>query len=247
MVFGHPGHELAVFGLIQRYRMPIVILTDGGGAARTAESQAGFAAIGHLDQVTYLGYPESSFYEALLDDDTRHFIDVAEDLGRIVASIAPAQLFCDAVEFYNPVHDITLPIVMRVLQGRRDTRLFEVPLVYQTPADGEEYDVQRFPPSHPSSRWRHMLSAEETAQKVRARDSIYLSLQKQLGPEFAQVPYPHLSEEEFGDASDPLQPAAETGRCLRYEWRARLLKQQRQIEKVITYAGHWRPMAKALQ
>lgn len=246
MVFGHPGHELAVFGLIQRYRMPIVVLTDGGGADRTAESRAGFAAFGHLDAVTYLGYPESSFYEALLDADERHFVDVADHLRRVVASIAPAQLFCDAVEFYNPVHDITLPIVRHALRGRSETRVFEVPLVYQAIADDERYEVQRLPPSHASPRWRHSLSEEETALKAHARDAIYLSLRRQLGPEFLQVPYAHLSQEEYGDASDLLAPPAATGRCLRYEWRARLLKEQGRIEQVITYADHWRPMAQAL-
>ena len=246
MVFGHPGHELAVFGLIQRYRMPIVILTDGGGADRTAESQAAFAAIGHLDHVQYLGYRESSFYEALLDGDERHFIEVADSLARALRSIAFTQLFCDAVEFYNPVHDITLPIVRRALQERSDVRVFEVPLVYQMLGDGEHYDVQRFPASRRSSIWRQSLTADEAARKVHARDSTYLSLRRQLGPEFLQVPLSHLSEEEFGDASDPLTPPAATGRCLRYEWRARVLKQQGQIDKTITYAEHWRPMAQAL-
>lgn len=246
MVFGHPGHELAVFGLIQRYRMPIVVLTDGGGADRTAESRAGFAAFGHLDAVTYLGYSESSFYEALLDADERHFIDVADNLRRVVASIAPAQLFCDAVEFYNPVHDITLPIVMHALRGRSETRVFEVPLVYQVLAEDERYEVQRFPPSHQAPRWQHALSREETTLKAHARDAIYLSLRRQLGPEFLHVPYAHLSREEYGDASDPLLPPAATGRCLRYEWRAGLLKKQGRIEKVITHADHWQPMAQAL-
>ena len=246
MVFGHPGHELALFGLVQRHRAPIVVLTDGGGEHRVAESRAGLTKAGQLDRVTYLGFRESSFYEALLGHDRSVFAVVADALRDTLGPHPPEQVFCDAVEFYNPIHDITLPIVLRAVRDWPQTRVFEVPLVYQTLDEGEQYNVQRFPSSRAAARWQYALTDEEVALKEHARDQIYLSLRKQLGPEFLKVPRDHLAQEEVGEAASPLEPPHDTGRALRYEWRARLLRNQGAIENVITYTDHWRPMAAML-
>ena len=64
--------------------------------------------------------------------------------------IKPRQVLCDAVEFYNPLHDMSLPIVAAALNGGADAAVFEVPLVYQKSAKEEAYEVQRMPPSRRS-------------------------------------------------------------------------------------------------
>jgi hypothetical protein len=46
LVTGHPNHELAIHGFVQRMRPHILFLTDGGGEARSAESRAALARLG---------------------------------------------------------------------------------------------------------------------------------------------------------------------------------------------------------
>ena len=109
-VFSHPNHELAILGLLQRLRPNIIVLTDGGGGTRVTESQKGLESIDLLDQATFLNFPEASFYDSLCARDHSFFKEVAERVFNLMDSCGPGQILCDAVEFYNPVHDLSLPI-----------------------------------------------------------------------------------------------------------------------------------------
>ncbi len=40
MIFGHPAHELALFGLLQRHRPAVVVITDGGAASGSSNRDA---------------------------------------------------------------------------------------------------------------------------------------------------------------------------------------------------------------
>ena len=244
MIFGHPAHELALFGFLQRFRPQIVIVTDGGSEERIRQSRAGLDSIGL--EATYLDFSENDFYIALLRRDVSFFEAVADCLRAQIAASNPQQIFCDAIEFYNPVHDITLPLVLRAAEAAPQAELFEVPLVYQTPATDERYEIQRIPATSAQRRFRQHLTAEELRAKVRVRDEIYLSLRDQAGPEFSAVTAEHLATEEIALAGDPFVSPLVTGRDLRYEWRARLLKQAGSIDEIITRAGHFIPIARGL-
>jgi hypothetical protein len=246
MVFGHPAHELAVFGVLQRYRPSIVIITDGGSPSRLEQSRIGLASIGLLGHATFLNYTESSFYKALIEGDVALFDDVAQRLRSVVGAARPEQVFCDAIEFYNPVHDITLPIVRAALDGRAGTEIFEIPLVYQKDEPGEVYEIQRLPIAYENRRIVHHLTPAELDCKVEARDRIYTSLHDQAGPEFRELSHGHLSREELASAGPGLPSPRESGRALRYEWRARLLRAQGLIESEITFARHYLPLAAQL-
>lgn len=246
VVIGHPAHELAIYGLLQRYRPQIVVLTDGGGPERVAQSKEGLERIGLLDQATYLDYTEDSFYQALLDDDAGLFERVAAELRTRIERIQPDQVFCDAVEFYNPVHDVTRPILIRALKGLEGISSFEIPLVYQKPAESECYEIQRVPEALANRRIRYELDDRELDAKMHARDHVYLNLREQAGPEFLVVTREHLSREEIAEAGDELPGADSTGRVLRYEWRARKLLEEGSISRAITYHDHFLPMVRQL-
>lgn len=246
MIFGHPGHELAIFGLLQRHRPTVVVITDGGAPERLEQSRRGIESIGSADRVQYLGFSESSFYEALLEQDHDFFFNVARAVQTEVERVQPGHIFCDAVEFYNPVHDITLPIVKWAAKGLPKAQLFEVPLVYQLPGTIERYSVQRVPAAFQERRFAYHLQEEELQKKIHARDQIYLSLHEQLEPDFVGLSREHLRREEIALAGDPLAEPASTGREMRYEWRARALREAKVITEIITHGQHFRPIAERL-
>jgi hypothetical protein len=245
-IFGHPGHELAILGVIQRYRPDIVIITDGGSASRVQQSRDGLASIGMLDRATYLNYAEESFYAALLDQNLGHFAAVVDRLRSLIARYRPEQVFCDAIEFYNPVHDISLPIVRAAIGQASEVTLYEVPLVYQKVAAGEAYEIQRVPPPLAAVRVTHTLSPLEVDRKAAALDQIYTSLHDQAGPILRGLSRDHLGLEEMASATEGLPSPASTGRALRYEWRARRLLQQGTIRRAITLHEHFVPIATRL-
>jgi hypothetical protein len=245
-VFGHPSHEVAIYGLLRRHRPHVVVITDGSGPKRRAQSRAGLAAIGLADRATYLGFSESAFYAALLDRDAAVFRRVADAVRDVVIPLAPSAVLCDAVEFYNPVHDTTRPVVERALRGLPAAAAWEVPLVYQLPGPDEAYEVQRVPPARVALRRRYELTPEETDAKAHARDALYPNLREQAGPELLRIPRAHLAVEEIAAFGD--EPEPETcGRALRYERRARRLLAEGSIDRAITWREHVLPTVAALR
>ncbi len=243
-VFSHPNHELAVFGLLQRLRPRLVYLTDGGGEQRVAQTREGLARIGLADQATFLNYAEQTFYDALLARDVRLFEDVAGRVREQCHAVQPRQVFCDAVEFYNPLHDLSLPIVSAALRETPEA-VFEVPLVYQTAASRETYAVQRLPPSRRDGQIELALSAEELAGKQHARAHGYAMVQQQMGPVLSELTDEHLAREIVVPAPVAL-PTPGPDCTLRYEWRAQRLLESGAIARAITYADHYLPVASAL-
>ncbi|HZR81608.1 MAG TPA: hypothetical protein VFD92_10970 [Candidatus Binatia bacterium] len=244
VVFSHPNHELAIFGMLQSLRPSLVYLTDGGGERRVEETRAGLRSIGLAEHACFLGYTEQSFYDALLERDAGFYADVAARVRDVLHELRPTQILCDSVEFYNPVHDMSLPIVRAALREEPAAEIFEVPLVHQTDGEEEAYRVQRPAPACGAVvEWP--ISSAELDRKVEARDRIYTMLAAQMGPLLTELPRDALAVEVVMPAAAEL-PEPGSDRVLRYERRARLLLERGDIERAITYAGHWVPVATSL-
>lgn len=246
VVLGHPGHELAMFGVLQRHQPDaVLVISDGGSSDRTEQSRRGFASIDRLACVRYLGYPEPAFYRALLDADAAFLRAVVADLRGAFEAHRPTQIFCDAIEFYNPIHDITLALVRAAL-GESRAVVYELPLVYEVSGAEDLYRVQRAPDQLAHRRVVFDLSAREIERKAVARDTIYRSLHEQAGPDLLKIPYAGLAREELFVSEDRVSRPGAYGRALRYERRARLLHAEGRIARMIVYADHIVPMLDAL-
>lgn len=245
IVFSHPNHELAVFGFLQRVKPHIVYLTDGGGPERVAETMRGLESIGSSQNARFLNHTESSLYEALLERDTEFLENVAGEVRDIIQEIQPHQIFCDAIEFYNPVHDLSLPIVRCAAKEFVETPVFEFPLVYQKDSDPDIYECQRLPAGLQDRQMSFVLSEAELDKKLRARDSIYTSLREQMGATVSSLSPEHLSVEVAMPARKFIErPGADS--VLRYERRAQLLAASGEIERQITFRDNYLPVASAL-
>lgn len=235
VVFSHPNHELAVFGLLQRIKPDLVFLTDGGGEHRVEETRKGLRSIGLLDQAVFLNHSEESFYNALLRMDASFFGQVASQVGDIIRARKPYQILCDAVEFYNPVHDMTLAILSNVIEPS-EIGIYEVPLLYQKPGVKGEFGVQTVPDSQ-TDRIECDLTAAETASKKNALETIYTILRDTLGAVLLSSPMA-LKKETVFPASSPLR-WPDAGRVLRYDRRAGELKAAGKVKDVISHEPHY--------
>lgn len=240
-VFGHPNHEIAILGTLARMRPAVIYLTDGGGEARVAQTKSALEKLGIADRAVFLNHSEDSFYQALLKGDARFFIDIAETLKTLLEARNPRQILCDAVEFYNPVHDVTAPMVHLAARDLPSAAIFEVPLVYQQEGPGERYILQGVPAALAGGSVTLRLSDEELALKIAARDSIYTLLADQMGPLLCDAPAEAFRSEVLF-ASRIAQAAPGNGRALRYEWRARKLREAGEIDEIITYSDHFVPV-----
>jgi len=240
---GHPNHELAIFGFVRRTRPHLLFLTDGGGAERVEESRRALDAAGLADRATFLNWPEQALYDALLDRDIATLRKLADVVREHLLAIAPRQVICESIELYNPLHDITLPIVRAAATGLSDIDILEFPLIAQEPSTGEHYRVQRFP------RDREMFSitldSAELDAKLHARDLQYPTLRRSMAGVLDGVSRDSAGTEVFGRAMERI-PVPDLDHALRYEWRGRLLQERGDVETVITFADHFVPLTAAL-
>jgi hypothetical protein len=176
--------------------------------------------------------------------DGEFFQGVAKDV-RAQISASPRQVFCDAVEFYNPVHDLSLPITVAALKGKSSAPVFEVPLVHQNAENPETCRLQRTTTSREAGQSLIKLSPEELGAKRHAREQIYSLLRGQLGDPLCSMPDEELGIEALVPAD--LDGAYKPHGCiLRYERRARLLRERGEIKNEILHKRNFVPIVRVL-
>lgn len=240
-VFSHPNHELAVFGMVQGLDPArLIFLTDGGGPDRVEQTRQGLARVGREDRATFLNHREVDFYEGVLRRDDGYFAGVAAEVRSILDEERPSTVFADSIEFYNPVHDLAVPILHRSLREVPDCQLFEVPLVAQV--NRSDYIVQRFPKADTSSLYSYRLSERELEEKVHARNEVYGLLRDQFGSTLQ-----NLTPEYLGEEYARVVPLGEMRwwddrYVLRYDRRGQELFAEGEVSEAITYGDHFVPL-----
>lgn len=245
LVTGHPNHELAILGFVQRMRPHLLFVTDGGGEVRSAESRAALATLGLAERAQFLGVREEVLYRALVDGDTSIFPELAATVRREVERVGARQVFCESVEFYNPLHDLTLPLVRAATRGMKGIEVLEFPLIAERAEAPGTYRVQRPPASRAADVLSFRLTKEELHQKLRAGREQYPSLRTQMGPLLDSVEVAHAALECFLPAAPLPVPGPE--HVLRYEARGRLLAQEGRVDRVITWRNHFLPAVASLE
>ncbi|MBI3418633.1 MAG: hypothetical protein HY053_00660 [Proteobacteria bacterium] len=247
MIFSHPNHEIAALGSIRRWQPHMLFLTDGGGEKRVQQTKLGLAGYVNAKNTTFLNHTEESLYNALIEKDAGFYQRLAAQVAETIARVKPQAIYCDAVEFYNPVHDMALPVVRAALNGS-DIPVYEVPLIYQKPAPGDEeaFEVQRVAaPLEKDAVWVE-LSEEELAQKIATlKSNNYQMLFDQLGAHILGAIPSHARREQFLKARRSL-PAPVPGQVLRYDRRGREQKAAGAVQEAIGYQQHYVPMFHAL-
>lgn len=247
-VFSHPNHEVAVWGLLRHLRPTVVFLTDGGGGKRLEETRTALADE-KIDAV-HLETPEAEYYEAFLRRDSDFFARAADRVADVLRRVRPERIFTDAVEFYNPVHDVALPISVAAASAALDRAVagfpfFEIPLVHQqATGTGERYSCQEAPPDRLSRAIRWELPSDAGTAKLRAWTERYTRIALQMAP-IVKDPCRIASVETVMVADSPLR---EPGNhvAVRYEWRGRRLKEEGKVLDVITRHAHFLPVAHRL-
>jgi hypothetical protein len=244
LVFSHPNHEIAVLGLISRMRPHIIYLTDGGGESRVDQTREALRDY-QPASTHYLNHSEQSLYDALLRGDSQFYRGLADQVGAIAEELDVDSVYCDAVEFYNPVHDIALPVV-RAAFARHKVPIFEVPLVYQKAGTVEEFEFQRIPNSLSGESICMELSQDELDRKIATiKSGVYKMLFAQLGDSILGCLPTQGGREYFLKARIAL-PSPTSEQMLRYETRGKALKHKGTVTEVITFGAHYTPIFEAL-
>lgn len=128
LILAHPGHELRIHHWLELAKPRVYLLTDGSGgrqAARTSYSRDVVEAAGATPGVVFGDVPDAVWYRALLAGDNRFFVDMLTSIDKDLPSATDIQIVSDAVDGYNPMHDLAHAFgsALNRLQGRTRNHL----------------------------------------------------------------------------------------------------------------------------
>lgn len=109
LIIAHPGHELRVYGWLERERPEVLVLTDGsghGGTSRLASSAALLERAGAPPGPVFGRFSDRELYRVLLEGDLVALESVVHELAAALVAGGVTQVACDAMEGYNPSHDL---------------------------------------------------------------------------------------------------------------------------------------------
>jgi hypothetical protein len=224
LIVAHPGHELRLFGWMERERPLLCILTDGSGsvaAARTHYSAALAERCGALPGPVFGAMPDRAWYAAILAGDGRPFADAVAAISAVAHPGAP--VVADPVEGYNPMHDLAAAIGDAVALRNGGARL-----TYPLMASRREGEVLRLDAER-LGRKRAAVEAyaplAEEAEALLRADPLALSEERILPAGFA---WPETADAAYERIGAERASAGVYGRTIRY-------------------AAHVRPIAVALR
>lgn len=144
LVSAHPGHELRVYGWLEKTRPVVFILTDGSGSSGVSRlhrttgilSQVGAKAGGIFGRFT-----DAAIYTAILKGEFAVFYRLVDELCSQFNMHEIGYVLGDASEGYNPAHDLCRLVLNAAvrrsrLRSNRSISNFDFPLT--GPPDGSD-------------------------------------------------------------------------------------------------------------
>lgn len=114
LIVAHPGHELRIYGWLERTRPLVYVLTDGSGHGAEAriESTKRVLCRTHASAGSLFGrFSDRALYAAMLGRRFDVFLGLADELAAALVASGVEYVVGDAVEGYNPSHDVCRLIV----------------------------------------------------------------------------------------------------------------------------------------
>lgn len=114
IVVGHPGHELMVHHWLTEHTPLYFCLTDGSGGSAQSRLHSTAALLNNAG-VTHGGifgrYTDKEAYRLLLGGDADAFVAVRDELAESLVAHGITCVAGDAMEGFNPIHDVCRAII----------------------------------------------------------------------------------------------------------------------------------------
>ncbi len=247
LIIGHPGHELRVLGWLAIYKPLVAVLTDGGGV--TGRSRLDLTAklladAGAVASPLFGLLSDQQMYAALLGQDIELLLHLSDRLANLLVEHEIEIVAGDAIEGYNPAHD-----VCRLLIDRAVTRAMH--------RSGREIRNLTFaltgpsrPAVAPPGTWTITLDAGQLARKLAISRQYATTADGRLAMEIEQLIEAHgeaaFAEEVLCPMDSPAALARQDQAPPYYELHGQQRVQQGHYAQIIRYRQHMAPLAVAL-
>src|SRR5262249_27975552 len=114
LVIAHPGHELRVHHWLERAKPRVFVLTDGSGhtdRSRLGQTTALLKTVGASPGSLFGRFTDRELYRAILAVDADAFAALSQELAAALDNAGIDYVVGDAVEGFNPGHDVCRLIV----------------------------------------------------------------------------------------------------------------------------------------
>lgn len=109
LVVAHPGHELRLFRWLETEHATLFVLTDGSGRSgrsRVESTRHVLASAGCKPGSMMGALTDVDVYRDVLAGDVTNIARLTKELAVAIAGGGFRSIVSDAVEFYNPTHDL---------------------------------------------------------------------------------------------------------------------------------------------
>ena len=110
----HPGHELCVHGWLSSTQPKVFVLTDGSGhgkQSRIGSTSKLLGRVGAQPGSIYGRFTDAGLYELILGQDSQPLLRVVDEFADAIVTERPSTVAGDAIEGYNPSHDLCRLII----------------------------------------------------------------------------------------------------------------------------------------
>ena len=124
LVIAHPGHELRVYNWLGLAHPNVFVLTDGSSHCRQPRlhrTTSILNSLGAQPASIYGGMTDGEIYSAILDRNFDLFIETVRELSEALVRKHIAYVVGDAIEGYNPAHDVCRLIINAAVKKARRT------------------------------------------------------------------------------------------------------------------------------
>jgi hypothetical protein len=109
LLVAHPGHELRVYGWIEKVRPRVFVLTDGSGHSgkgRLPSTASLLESLGCERGAIFGRFSDIEVYAAMLQKNFEFFLNIREELCSSLLAHKIKIVVGDAMEGYNTIHDV---------------------------------------------------------------------------------------------------------------------------------------------
>lgn len=246
LVVAHPGHELRVHGWMELAHPLVCVLTDGSGhtgQSRLASTTRLLAQSGARPGSIYGRFKDAEVYAAILDNNTEFFIELAEELGEALAREAVEYVVGDAIEGYNPLHDLCRSVInaaVELVNSVKPTQIANFDfLVVGQPEDSRS--------GEPGAQGVLLRLDEVALARKLAAAKLYLELSEDVGRMTSEAGGAALQLESLRPVVGALRGDGHIQEPPFYERYGEKQVAQGYYRRVIRYRGHILPLVDALE
>jgi hypothetical protein len=109
LLVAHPGHELLLYGWMQAARPLVCVLTDGSGhsgVSRLHYTRDLLASLGAREGAIFGRFTDREIYSVIREGRVEVLEALVDELAGVLRAHGIDMLVVDAMEGFNPVHDL---------------------------------------------------------------------------------------------------------------------------------------------